>query len=350
MRFVLRALPFVCLLASLALPRARPAPRAAGEGTPDAAGSVMPVLAREFQAVEKGLAEHDPASTAEHAGRLRDVCQDLSTIHPQANVDLVDVYDGYVHSLAELSAQVATLASAPDPAPAWRALEDLRATCVGCHAKFRALNDERGQLPARGNTISGQVQIRTSSGAQREDRSNVLVFLEGVPPDPIRPAGTNRYRISQKDTRFVPRVLPVLRGSTVDFPNDDFIYHNVFSLSETEPFDLGAYGPGKSKSVLFPRNGLARVYCNIHPEMVATIIVLENPCFALTDRKGLFVISGVPPGKFTLRTWHEYGGEYTRELTSAQTPLARLSISIQETKATLEHRNKFGKPYRGEYR
>jgi hypothetical protein len=311
----------------------------------------MTTLAREFRETEKGLAGNDACSVAAHVDLLREACKGICVIGPQSNTDLEDAFASCARSVVERSEEVGTLARREDLARASQAFEELRSACVECHVKFRDGNSERGLFPARGNTITGEVTILTLDGKERADRSNVLVFLEGVPVDPSSLGPGRSYKILQEDTRFDPRVLPVLRGCTVEFPNDDFIYHNVFSLSETQPFDLGAYGPGKSKSIVFQRAGLVRVYCNIHPEMIATIVVLENPCFALTDRKGLFVISGVPDGTYALRTWHEYGGgDHCQNVSPSGSSVVQLVVPIREDKVTIEHKNKFGQPYRGAYR
>ena len=106
------------------------------------------------------------------------------------------------------------------------------------------------------------------------DRSNLLVFLDRVPgffpPSGALPA------LSQRGQRFAPRVLPVVKGTKVEFPNDDRVFHNVFSLSRPRPFDLDAYPPGETRSMRFDETGWIKVYCNIHAEMNAHILVLDK--------------------------------------------------------------------------
>src|SRR5256885_13468033 len=103
--------------------------------------------------------------------------------------------------------------------------------------------------------------------------------------------------MAPRENAFTPPVLPIMQGTTVEFPNDDPIFHNVFSLSKTKPFDLGLYKRGTNKSVTFDQPGLVKVYCNIHEKMIGYIAVLENPYFTLTDKEGKFKIADVPPGK-----------------------------------------------------
>ncbi|MBI4179364.1 hypothetical protein HY522_08085 [bacterium] len=149
--------------------------------------------------------------------------------------------------------------------------------------------------------------IYKTQGVERVDyksaAGNVVVYVEEAagtfsPPEK-NPA------ITQKNASFDPVVLPVLVGTTVDFPNKDVIFHNVFSYSKTKPFDLGLYKSGASKSVTFTKTGEVTVYCSIHRTMKADILVLQNPWFTVTDDKGNFKITGVPAGTYTLRAWHE---------------------------------------------
>jgi plastocyanin len=112
--------------------------------------------------------------------------------------------------------------------------------------------------------------------------------------------------IRQKDATFVPHVLPILAGTTVVWTNEDDIYHNVFSMSQTKPFDLGLYNadhPGKR--ITFDQPGQVDAFCAIHTKMRCIVLVLENPYFAVTDSKGRFSIPNVPAGKYRFRAWHE---------------------------------------------
>ena len=134
------------------------------------------------------------------------------------------------------------------------AFEEIRSLCVSCHVKFRENNFESGLFPARDNTIAGQVEIRKLDGTPRKDRSNVVVFLEGVNGGvAVGPPPRRNPVVSQKNRLFWPRVLTIVKGTTVEFPNDDTIFHNVFSLSKARPFDLDIYAAGVSKSVHFSK-------------------------------------------------------------------------------------------------
>ena len=134
--------------------------------------------------------------------------------------------------------------------------------------------------------------------------TNVVVYLEAVPkPHPARSGAVRAIR--QVQEAFVPRVLPVLVGDTVRFPNDDPFFHNVFSLSKARTFDLGRYATGVAKTVTFDRAGVVQVFCHIHSDMRATILVLENPFYATADSAGRFTLPDVPPGEYRLIAWHE---------------------------------------------
>jgi plastocyanin len=195
--------------------------------------------------------------------------------------------------------------------------------------------------------VTGSVTV-TRDGAPA-DPSGVVLYLVGfTEPPPQQPA-----QIQQHDKRFDPDLLPVTAGQTVGFPNQDPFFHNVFSLSPTRKFDLGQYPKGESKTKLFPSVGVVDVYCNIHPEMAATILVLPNRRFTRAGRDGSFHILGVPPGRWTL---YAYSRRATAplslaiEITSGRSTEARLKL--QETGAPTPHLNKYGEQYRqpGKYR
>lgn len=131
-----------------------------------------------------------------------------------------------------------------------------------------------------------------------------VVYLEG---DPL---SRGEYRppekhpvLDQRNLQFHPEVLAILVGTTVDFPNRDNLFHNVFSYSRPKEFDLGRYPKDDSRSVLFDRPGLVRVYCDIHADMYATIVVLPHPFFATPDDEGAYTIRRVPEGRYTLVFW-----------------------------------------------
>lgn len=139
---------------------------------------------------------------------------------------------------------------------------------------------------------------------QRGLASDAVIWVEEIPAGADPPARSPAPRLAQKDQAFAPRVLPVAVGTAVDFPNLDPIYHNVFSLSPVRRFDLGKYPRGHSKRVVFDRTGLVNVYCDIHSDMEAFVLVLPHHVFTQPDANGDFHLPPLPAGHYVLRMWH----------------------------------------------
>lgn len=162
-------------------------------------------------------------------------------------------------------------------------------------------------------SIKGTVKVRGLRSP-----ANVLVYLTKAPPVAIDLTSA-KFIMDQRNLTFIPHVLPVLVGSTVHFPNNDKVNHNVFSLSRAKKFNLGSYKTGESKTVLFDKPGIVELRCDVHAEMAAYILVMKNPYWAVTDKKGHFAIpdlthlersgikgvKGIPPGRYFVKTWHE---------------------------------------------
>ncbi len=146
------------------------------------------------------------------------------------------------------------------------------------------------------------------------ERSRVVLYLEGPAPAPVKLAPSDSYQIKQLDRRFMPDLIVVPVGSTVSFPNMDPIFHNIFSLSHPRTFDLGSYDKGETRRVRFPKSGIVDVYCHLHPNMEATIVVTPNRWYAQPDRTGQYQISDVPPGEYTLVAWHKAAGFFRRKI------------------------------------
>jgi plastocyanin len=197
------------------------------------------------------------------------------------------------------------------------------------------------------------VELRDSREAavrKRLDYSGVVISLAPVGKPEMHTTDIH-VKMVQKDKKFSPHILAVTAGTYVDFPNNDPIFHNAFSIYSGEIFDVGLYAPGSSRSVQFSRVGIVRVFCNIHSAMSAVIVVLPTPYFATTGRDGAFHIPNVPPGEYQLSVFHERATEATlrelsRRITVDQTTLALSPIVISEAGfLQMPHNNKYGRGY-----
>ncbi len=172
-------------------------------------------------------------------------------------------------------------------------------------------------------SISGKVKVFR---ARRS--ADVVVFLADVPGTFAPPA--NRPRIDQKNLTFIPHVLPIVIGTTVDFANGDNVKHNVYSSSETKKFNLGTYGSEIVKQVTFDKEGEAALACNVHTEMSAYVIILPNPYYTKTGNDGSFTITDIPPGEYTLKTWHEKKRPYQQKVTVEAGNTTEINIKLRK--------------------
>lgn len=166
---------------------------------------------------------------------------------------------------------------------------------------------------------------------------NVVVYLDSVPfTDRALERRPRPLVIAQKNETFAPHVLPVLKGDLVEFPNQDPVFHNVFSLSSASSFDLGRYPRPHSKSVRFVRSGIVKVFCHIHSDMSSVVMVLDNPYFTIPDSDGHFRISGIPPGTYRVVVWHERARPAMRriQILPGQTTDVRVRIPIADVTNT----------------
>jgi plastocyanin len=165
--------------------------------------------------------------------------------------------------------------------------------------------------------LTGTVQ---AGGRPKQD---AIVWLEPATDQvPQRPA-KQRVVLDQRTSTFFPHVLAVQVGTTVDLPNNDRVFHNVFSFHDGKKFDLGLYPVGTVRRVIFDHRGLSRIFCNIHPNMAAYVMAVDTPYFGVSDRDGRFTIASVPPGDYTYHAWRAGASEVTGPIAlQAGTPLA----------------------------
>lgn len=198
------------------------------------------------------------------------------------------------------------------------------------------------QAAPGGVRVAGRVTMLEKGGKPSRDLGAAVVYLEGSGAA-ARPV-TLDIAINNKE--FVPRVVVVPVGSTVRFPNHDPFDHNVFSGSEPNAFDLGQYGRGEAKGWIFTAPGLTRIFCNVHPRMVAFVEVMAGPYFAQPAADGSFVIPDVPPGRYVLHAWHERSPEATRELTVTAAGASDVELELDARGFRwVPHKNKYGRDY-----
>jgi len=202
----------------------------------------------------------------------------------------------------------------------------------------KALTKKRVTMPAynlRGVSLA-QPETSAAAGAVSgvDEFSRVVVYLEGPGLAAGKPMTAT---LTQKDRRFAPEVVVVPVGSTVSFPNNDPIFHNVFSLSKVKPFDLGYYPDGQTRLVRFDKPGLVQVYCHLHADMGAAILVLDTAQWTRPSDRGSFSLQDVPPGNYELVAWHRTAGFFRRHITvrSHETVTVNLTIPLQTEEATL---------------
>ena len=162
------------------------------------------------------------------------------------------------------------------------------------------------------------------------DRRRSVVYLDPAPRAAFDLRDESRARMIQRDETFIPHVLAIVAGTTVDFPNSDRTYHNVFSLSKARSFDLGRYAAGRSKAVRFDKPGIVRVFCEIHSHMSAYILVFSHHYFAVTDDEGRYRIDDVPPGTYTVMAWNEATATESKRVTVADAGEANLDFLLEK--------------------
>jgi plastocyanin len=188
--------------------------------------------------------------------------------------------------------------------------------------------------------------------------ADVVVWLTPLQPDPAHTAATGHpgpFRLVQKEKQFLPHLLVIPAGSSVEFPNEDPFFHNVFSLFNGKRFDLGLYESGTSRFVRFDREGVSYIFCNIHPGMGAIVLALSTPYYAVSNAAGVAAIHNVPPGSYSLHVWSETAVPVNQEAVQKPIQVSSSPVRLEEIdlKGTanpmLHHKNKFGDDYHSDH-
>ena len=204
-------------------------------------------------------------------------------------------------------------------------------------------------------TVSGRIEMHRqgADSGHPENSSAAVVWLTRIdePAEPTPVIAGQGAQLVQKHKTFSPHVLVVQAGSPVAFPNRDPFFHNVFSLFEGKRFDLGLYEAGSTRSVVFDREGISYIFCNIHPEMSAVVIALRTPYYGISDAKGVLSITDVPAGHYRMHVWHELAlpeslNDLSRILLVSETTHSFGIIRLTEQRNMPQgHKNKYGQDY-----
>jgi plastocyanin len=213
------------------------------------------------------------------------------------------------------------------------------ALCFATFGSISAAAELSGQIVITKKLAKKQVtlpsyQLRGASTAPApvdsgtiNEYGDMVVFLEGELPEAEKPVHTE---LIQRNQRFEPQLLVIPAGSTVSFPNADPVFHNVFSLSSTKKFDLGYYPEGHSRTVKFDEPGVVQVYCHLHPNMYAAVVVTPNQWYTRPADDGSFALSNVPPGTYQLIAWHTRAGYFRRTIRVEADNPPKLVLNIPE--------------------
>jgi plastocyanin len=197
-------------------------------------------------------------------------------------------------------------------------------------------------LPCSAGSVVGRVTVLGKGGRPTQDPGDTVVWVEGA-KGTLKPS---RAVITMRNKEFRPRVVAIPVGGTVEFPNADPILHNAFSVSRENRFDLDLYRSPQTGAWTFRHPGIVRVYCNIHPQMAAVVVVRDNPYFVQAAADGRFVIEDVPEGRYTLKAWHPRGGETAQPLSVPAEGEVRVDLNLDASRFKgTPHKNKYGRDY-----
>jgi hypothetical protein len=191
------------------------------------------------------------------------------------------------------------------------------------------------------SSVSGVVTLKNKGKARGSLKEVIVYFVGKVQPPPKSPA-----ILGQKDEAFQQNVLAVTKGQKLIIQNNDKISHNIFSNSPAKIFDLGLFAPGENQDIKFNKTGVVQVYCNIHPDMASTVLVLPNALHAGTDKNGKYKISNIPAGKYKIFAWHPLGRPKSKKIVIKDGDQLNINWELEITRTKTPHKNKKGRDYK----
>ena len=212
--------------------------------------------------------------------------------------------------------------------PLARAILCCVALCIGCASSGVIRGTLSTRAPIESVTPTPSPESNAGPASVRGSILDAVVYIEEMHAGSRLPTAHASLRLELNGQTLTPRILVVPAGSTVEFPNLDSLFHNVFSVSPARPFDLGRYGRGKSKRITFDKPGLVNVYCKLHPNMAAYILVVPNQAFARPDSSGRFVLPALPKGRYFVNVWHPDFPATRREVTVPASEKSELVVTL----------------------
>ncbi len=192
--------------------------------------------------------------------------------------------------------------------------------------------------------VSGRVSMQEKPGETTKDFDGTVIYLvsKGAPPHFTE----TKAQMAMSGRQFAPRVRVVTTGSTIEYANQDPFSHNIFSTAPGAAFDLGTYGGGVAKATAFKKAGAFPVYCNIHAQMTAFVVVVSTPFFTQAGADARWKVAGVPAGKYALHVWHERAPEVTQDVDVPAAGLANADVTLDARGfKQIAHKDKLGKDY-----
>jgi plastocyanin len=228
----------------------------------------------------------------------------------------------------------------------------MRVSAFGCLCVLLICS---GLVRAQDVTVTADVALlNRAKKIKARGAGDIVLWLTPAGSAPLAtlpaPQNSNRPRLVQRNKSFEPHVLVVPVGSSVEFPNRDPFFHNVFSLFEGKRFDLGLYEAGTTRNVVFDKPGISYIFCNIHSEMSAVVLAVSTPYYGISDQRGHVAIPHVPPGRYTLKIWYEETlpeelSKWTREVTISEDSSSLGAMRLPATYVPPSHQNMYGHDY-----